>query len=130
MSSVSVQWDSEDARLLWIRLIAPVRWTEVEAAKRDYDRDGFPGQWGVLVDLTEAGELPQISVLRLAQLVRATPAGARGFAIIGSGYLLWAMVPLLVRLCPSLEGRFHVADSEDEARAWLLERLGAAESGA
>lgn len=34
------------------------------------------------------------------------------------------MTPLLARLHPSLEARFLPAGSPDEARAWLLERLG------
>jgi len=124
MAAISVRWDDAGVPILRIGLAALVNWSELEAVKRSYNRAGFPEQWGVLVDVSQAGDLLNISVLRLARLMRETPAGACAFAVFGARQRVRMMAVQVPRLFPSLESRFLVADSEAEARAWLLERLG------
>lgn len=123
MSAISVRWDAGDVPILRIGLTSPVSWAALEAAKQMQDRVGFPERWGVLIDLSEAGNLPDLSVLRLAHLMRDTPAGACAFAVVGARIRVRAMIPLLARLSPSLEPRFYVADSDAEACAWLANQL-------
>ena len=128
MAAIRVEWDAGYPQLLRIRLLSSVTWSELEAAIGSHNRAGFPDVWGVLVDLSEAESLPDISVLRLAHLMRITPPGARAFAVIGAGSRVRMMIPVLARLCPTTERQFHVANSEAEARTWLLAWLGLAKS--
>ena len=120
------QWDEDDPRLLSVRMVAPIRWSDIEQLQRDQLGAPYPERWAVLVDFREAGRIPPISVTHVARLIKGTPhPGVCAFAVIGVSGWLHAMIPLLARLYPSLEAKFRLVDDEDEARAWLLERLGA-----
>jgi hypothetical protein len=108
-------------------MAAPIRWADIEQLQRDQTGAPYPERWAVLVDFSEAGRIPQISVTHVARLLKGTPhPGAVAFAVIGVSGFLHAMIPLLARLYPSLEAKFLMAHSEAAARTWLLERLGTA----
>lgn len=125
---VDWHWETEDSRILFVKILPPVRWEDLEALQREMEDAPYPDRWAVLVDFSEAGRIPQISVSHVARMLYNTPhGGACAFAITGVGGFLHAMIPLLARLYPSVAARFKLADSEEQARVWLLERLGPAE---
>jgi hypothetical protein len=118
-------WDSEEPRLLIVKMISPVNWADIEQLQRDQMGAPYPERWAVLVDFREAGRLPQISVSHVARLIKGTPhPGVCAFAVVGVSGFLYALIPLLARLYPSLEAKFLMVNTVPEARAWLLERLG------
>ncbi len=123
------RWDEDDPRILHVRMLDPVQWEEIQTLQHGLAPEDFPPRWAVLVDFGQVRRIPQISVPHMARIVNGTPPGSCGFAIVHAGLFLRALLPLLGRMYPSIQAKFLLAESEDEARVWLVARLGPAAEG-
>ena len=124
--SVQVEWDNPEQSILRYIFDDGWTWEDFFAAREEALRliDERGAEVGVIIHMPEHVRIPPNLITHARSLAGRVHENTVMVMVVMSNHFLRVMLQTLRKISPQADSRMHMAQTLDEARATLNERLG------